>query len=277
MDLSTSRLLQNEKNQLSIQPCSWKKRFYDKTKHGAYKHWELERCINETNCPLDENTVANLRFLIGIRHEIEHQMTNRIDEFLSAKLQACALNFDYYISELFGSKYNLSNKLSLAIQFSPLTPEQHNALNKNPHITSNVRNFVVSFEDVLSENALTNYRYAYRILFVPITTNRKGQADQVVEFIKSDSPLAAGVDKSYALIKETEKKKYLPKEIVNLMKEKGYTRFSITKHTELWKSKNAKKPNFGYGVLVSKTWYWYEKWVAEVENYCINHEKELKN
>jgi len=34
----------------------------------------------------------NLRFLIGLRHEIEHQMTMSLDNFLSARYQACALD-----------------------------------------------------------------------------------------------------------------------------------------------------------------------------------------
>ena len=29
-----------------------KRKIYDKTKYGAYKHWELERCLNENDCPL---------------------------------------------------------------------------------------------------------------------------------------------------------------------------------------------------------------------------------
>ena len=174
-----------------------KKKIYDKTKYGAYKHWELERCLNENDCPLDGDTITNLKFLIGVRHEIEHQMTDKVDEFLSAKLQACALNFDFYICKLFGDKYNLSKELSLAIQFSPLTLEQRDTLHENSHITSNVRNFVVAFEDVLSEEALASSRYAYRVLFVPINAKRKGQADQVVEFIKSDSPLAEGIEKTW--------------------------------------------------------------------------------
>lgn len=253
-----------------------KKKVYDKTKYGAYKHWELERCLNEKDCPLDSDTITNLRFLIGVRHEIEHQMTDKIDEYLSAKLQACALNFDYYICKLFGDKYNLSNELSLAIQFSPLTPEQRETLHDNSHITSNVKNFVVDFEDVLSDEALASSRYAYRVLFVPINAKRKGQADQVVEFIKSDSPLAEGIEKTYAVLKETEKRKYLPSEIVSLMKEKGYKNFSINKHTELWKARNAKDPKHSYGVLISKTWYWYETWLKEVQQYCEAHSDELK-
>ena len=93
---------------------------YDKTKYGAYKYWELERCLNDNNCPLDGNTKNNLKFLIGIRHEIEHQMTNKIDEYISAKLQACAINYDYYIKKLFGDKYAINDSLALTIQFSPL-------------------------------------------------------------------------------------------------------------------------------------------------------------
>lgn len=204
-------------------------------------------------------------------------MTDKIDEFLSAKLQACALNFDYYICKLFGAKYNLSKELSLAIQFSPLTPEQRDTLHDNSHITSNVKNFVVDFEDVLSDEALSSSRYAYRVLFVPINAKRKGQADQVVEFVKSDSPLAEGIEKTYAVLKETEKRKFLPGEIVSLMKEKGYDKFSINKHTELWKSRNAKDPRYSYGVPISKTWYWYETWLKEVEKYCETHIDELKS
>src|SRR3989339_2159901 len=67
---------------------------FDRTKSGAYKYWELERCLNDDSCPLDSVTKINLRFMIGIRHEIEHQMTKRIDSTFSAKFQANCLNFN---------------------------------------------------------------------------------------------------------------------------------------------------------------------------------------
>ena len=50
-----------------------KKKVYDKTKHGAYKHWELERCLDCQDSPIDSITASNLKFLIGIRHEIEQK------------------------------------------------------------------------------------------------------------------------------------------------------------------------------------------------------------
>ena len=250
------------------------RKFYDRTKYGAYKHWELERCLNDDACPLDPDTKTNLRFLIGIRHEIEHQMTDKIDEFLSAKLQACAINFDYYISLLFGEKYRMSEELALVIQFAPLTPDQGNSLRDNEHITTNIRNYVVDFEDNLTDETLRSSKYAYRVLFVPITAKRERQADRVIEFVKPDSELAAGIDKTIALINELEKPKYLPGQIVELMKEKGFSKFTVNKHTDLWKSRNAKKDS-RFGVMVAKTWYWYQAWVNEVENYCREHKEQL--
>ena len=132
-------------------------------------------------------------------------------------------------------------------------------------------------QSIKERGVLTAIRYAYRVLFVPINAKRQGQADQVVEFIKSDSPLAEGLEKTYAVIKETEKKKYLPGEIVRLMKNKGYDKFSINKHTELWKSHDAKNPKFSYGVSIANTWYWYETWVHKVEENCEAHKNELKS
>src|SRR5688572_18099135 len=51
-----------------------KNRRFHRTAKGAYKYWELERCLNEKPCPVDRDAANNLRFLIGVRHEIEHQM-----------------------------------------------------------------------------------------------------------------------------------------------------------------------------------------------------------
>ena len=89
-----------------------------KTKHGADKHWELEHCLSAQGCPLNDATKANLKFLIEIRHEIEHQMTRRIDDFISAKLQACCLNFNSAIKALFGAEYGLDRELGVALQFA---------------------------------------------------------------------------------------------------------------------------------------------------------------
>ena len=118
------------------------KKTYDRTKGGAYKHWELERCLNDSNCPLDANTQKNLKFLIGLRHEIEHQMTTRIDESLSAKFQACCLNFNRYAKSLFGGKYGIDKHLAFSLQFSSLNKEQVEQLSLESDLPTHIASFI---------------------------------------------------------------------------------------------------------------------------------------
>lgn len=106
------------------------------------------------------------------------------------------------------------------------------------------------------------------MLFVAKTVNHKGQADEVIEFLKSDSPLAQDINKTYAVIKEVERPKYLPSEVVRKMKDEGFPTFTIAKHAELWRELDAKGPSKGYGVQIAKTWYWYEQWVEVVRTHC---------
>lgn len=248
---------------------SGKRRVFDKTKHGAYKYWELERCLSDGGSPIDRDTANNLRFLIGLRHEIEHQMTTRIDDVLSARFQACCLNYNEYIKKIFGDDNGIEKHLSFSLQFSTISTEQKELLEEQPGLPANIHGYIQDFDAGLTDEEFANPHYAYRILFVPKTANRKGQADRVIEFVKSDSPLAEAVNKEYAVIKETEKKKYLPKQVVDLMKSEGYPGFSIHYHTQLWQTQDAKNPAKGYGTIVAgKVWHWYERWVDVVRNHC---------
>lgn len=246
-----------------------KRRQFDKTKHGANKYWELERCLNDQSSPVDQNVANNLRFLIGLRHEIEHQMTTRIDDILSARFQACALNYNEYIKKLFGSDSGIEKHLSFSLQFSTISTEQKELLEEHHDLPANIQGYIKDFDSELSDDEFSSPHYAYRILFVPKTANRKGQADRVIEFVKSDSLLAEKINKDYVVIKETEKKKYLPKQVVDIMKNEGFLGFSLHHHTKLWKANDAKSPAKGYGTMVAGTfWHWYETWVEVVRRHC---------
>ncbi|BDA71707.1 hypothetical protein CAL7716_058730 [Calothrix sp. PCC 7716] len=249
---------------------------YERTKAGAYKHWELERCLNETNCPVDKDTSNNLRFLIFLRHEIEHQMTSRIDNYLSARFQACCLNFNYYIKLLFGENQGIDKHLGFSLQLSTITEYQSDALTKAEELPKHIQRFIEGFDGELSENEFNSSKFAYRVFFVAKTANKKGHADQVIEFIKADSPLAENINKTYTVIKETERPKYLPKDVVKIMQKEGFLRFSMNEHTKLWKEMDAKSLSKGFGVQVVNTWYWYESWIQEVRKYCERFREQYK-
>ena len=246
-----------------------KRREFHRTKHKAFKYWELERCLNEKKSPIDKDTANNLRFLIGLRHEIEHQMTTRLDDILSARFQACCLNYNRYIKKLFGDESGIEKHLSFSLQFSTISGEQKTALKDHPDLPPNIQGYILDFDAALTEEEFANPHYAYRILFVPKTANRKGQADRVIEFVKSDSPLAASVNREYAMIKETEKRKFLPKQVVDRMNAEGFPKFKMHHHTDFWKAQDAKDPAKGYGTLVAgKIWHWYDNWISEVRKHC---------
>lgn len=244
-----------------------RKRF-DKTSKGAFKYWELERCLNDKASPVDKAAANNLRFLIGLRHEIEHQMTNRLDEQLSARFQACCLNYNDLIKQLFGDEFGIDKHLSFSLQFSAISSDQVEALHDAVGLPAHIQAFINAFDSELTEAEFNDPRFAYRVLFVPKTVNRKGQADKVIEFIKADSELAKDVNKHYAVVKETEKTKYLPNQVVEKMQASGYPRFTMHSHTQLWKEQDARHQSKGLGVLVVKTWYWYQPWLEIVESHC---------
>ncbi len=251
-----------------------KRRVFEKTRHGAYKHWELQRCLNDKESPIDRDTANNLNFLIGIRNEIEHQMTFRIDSSLSAKFQACCLNYNEYLKELFDEKHGIDKHLAFSLQFSSISQEQLESLPSVEEMPSHINGFIDDFEKHLSYDEYNSPRFAYRVLFVPKTANRKGQADKVIEFIKADSPLAENVNKAYAVIKEkeTEKMKYLPSQIVDLMHKDGYKLFKMHHHTALWKEHDARNSTKDYGTMVAgKYWHWYGNWVDVVKKHCRKH------
>ena len=238
-----------------------------KTKKGEDKYWELSKCLNARNCPIDDGTKRNLNFLIDIRHEIEHRMTTRIDGALSAKLQACCLNFNRTLKELFGDQYGLDGDLSFALQFSGISMSQKRELFGTGGLPPHVEAVRASFEDGLTKEQYNDQSYAYRVLFVPKVVNKKAQADEVVEFVPADSDEAASLNRVY--LKEIDRPKYRPGLVVEKMRDEGFSRFGMSQHTELWKALSAKDPSKRYGVETeSDGWRWYERWVDAVRQHC---------
>lgn len=249
---------------------------YHRTKRGAYKYWELERCLNENESPIDNVTSSNLRFLIGLRHEIEHQMTTKIDEYLSARFQSCCLNYNLFIKKLFDDKYAIDRHLSVSLQFSTINEEQTEKLKEFTDLPKNIATYINDFDDKLTDELYNDIRFSYRVLYVPKSANNKGQADKVIEFIPANTPEAEGLNKEYVLIKEKEKQKHLPSNIVTLMNEKGFPKFSMHKHTKLWKKMDGKNPAKNFGVSVEGAWYWYDHWLKIVEEYCVKNKIQLE-
>ncbi|WP_428667632.1 DUF3644 domain-containing protein [Reyranella sp.] len=240
-----------------------------KTTGGADKYWDLAQCLKHLKCPIDQGAQTNLAFLLGIRHEIEHRSTSRIDDAISAKLQACCINFNDSIKGLFGAQYALERRLPIALQFVTFNLDQRTLLKKAGTMPRHVETMMDAFEQQLTPEQRADPRFAFRVFMVHKTANRAPGADLAVELVPPGSDIA---EKFNLALKEVEKRKYLPNEIVKIMVAEGCSRFTMDSHTRLWKRLVAKEAAKGYGaVAVGKQWCWYETWLNRVREECQEH------
>ena len=202
---------------------------FQRTKNGAIYHWSLEDCLDSADCPLDDIVKKNIRFLIGIRHEIEHQMTRRIDDQLSAKFQASALNFNNTIKKSFGKRYRLDSEQAFSIQFASISEDTARELMAQADLPQHIQTYIVQYENGLTQAEYDDPRFSYRVAFVRKTSNAKSAADKVVEFVPAGSDTGVAINKVF--LKETEKVKYRPSTIVKQMKAEGFAKFSMQQHT----------------------------------------------
>ncbi len=233
-----------------------RKKFY-KTKYGADKFWDLAKCLNCEHCPLSDPIKDNIKFLMGIRHEIEHQMTSKIDDSISAKFQACCINYNKSIKDIFGNDFGLDKTISVALQLFAFGEDQVSQLKLASNLPKNLVNFISDFENGLVSKS--DPLYSYRVIYTRDKVNHKNQADKAIRFIDEDS--LEGKEIHNVLLKNVEKAKFLPSEIVKRAQDSGFSSFNMHKHTELWKKKDAKNPKKQYGAMVANHWYWYENWM----------------
>lgn len=171
-------------------------------------------------------TKANLRFLHGLRNEIEHHMPPSLDEYLASRYLACALNFEYWLTRLFGDRYSLRANVALALQFGDL---HHGETSVPPlALPDRINNYIHDYERALPPEEFESERYKLSLLFVKVAVGKPGQADRAIQFLSADDPRAAALDREQVVIRETERPKFGAKQIVALMQKEGYAAPSMT-------------------------------------------------
>ena len=233
------------------------------TEDGRPKHWELARCLSVNECPLASAVKLNLHYLIEVRNEIEHRMSDNIDRYVEPKLQACALNFETALVTWFGQQCSIAEDLAFAIQFAEISLQGNAGIvgaKQLPDVITTVNKLI---ENIMSDSDYNDPRYSYRVYVAPRTVNNRGKADQAFVF----APAGSNIEMA---IREVERPKYTAGQIVEKMQKEGYVTFSMYGKggfVPFWKSLEAKKPGKGYGVQIAGAWYWYEAMVVEVRSF----------
>jgi hypothetical protein len=241
------------------------------TNQGAERYWELGKCLRHEKCPIPRGAIRNMEFLLELRHEIEHRSTNRIDDAVSAKLQACCLNFNDALKQLFGAQYGLEKRLPIALQFITFDINQRAILKKASTLPPNVEAMMDAFHELLTPEEQDDPNFAYRVIFVPKLAKRASTADLAIEFVKADTAEAREMNRVF--LRDVDRRRYTAKEIVTIMHKEGYLHFGLSQHTTLWKNLNAKDPSKGFGRIgdYKNTWVWYDSWLTQVRAHCHEH------
>lgn len=239
-----------------------------RTKEGAPKYLELGACLRHRRAPISAGAKRNLEFLLEIRHEIEHRSTTRIDDQLSAKLQAACLNFNDAIKDWFGVQYGLEKRLPIAMQFVTFSQNQRSALKRASKLPANIEASIDNFECALSDEEYGDPAYRYRVAFVPIVKQRESAADTAIQFHKLGSDEAQAIHEIH--LKEVDKLRLPAARVVAMINNSGYPRFKMSDHTKLWQKLNAKREGAHYGKMgdYKKTWVWFDSWVERVLEHC---------
>ncbi|MGE0061674.1 MAG: DUF3644 domain-containing protein [Xanthobacteraceae bacterium] len=228
---------------------------------GSIRYWDLKECVSKESAKLDIDTKNNLEFLIGLRNQVEHKKAAGLDSYLSARYQACALNFNFYLKKLHGDKFGLDHNLALSLQFAELDQSQEKIIkDKEDMIPKGIISYISAFDSRLSTAEIESQRFAYRLLFVRVAAKRKGQADRVIEFIDPNSELAQNISREYWVKEETERPKLSATQVVKKVRSEGFSDFGMHQHTLFWKEHDGKNPARGFGTMVVKSWYWYQHW-----------------
>lgn len=227
--------------------------------------------MRDARCPVPKGAIINLEFLLALRHEIEHRSTNRIDDAVSAKLQACCINFNDSIKSLFGAQFGLERRLPIALQFVTFSADQRSIFKKASDLPQHIATMMDAFHQELTEEQQADSRFAYRVAFIPKTGNRASNADLAVEFVTPDS--AEGREINDVLLKEVDKRCFTASQIVKVMRDEGFPKFGQHNHTVLWRDLDAKNPAKGFGKPgdYPNTWIWYESWLTRVRAHCQEH------
>ena len=173
------------------------------------------------------------------------------------------------LKKLCGERARLDRDVSIAVQLAGIDRDQRNMLLKDMDLPASFVAAQAAFERDLPEEITRDERYAWRVMMVHKNTNSKGAADEMVEFVKPGSDIEGEINR--VLIKEMEKRKYLPTEIVKEVQARGFPRFTQHQHSLHVKQTKAKDESKPFGTFVDiakKDWRWYGTWLNHVADFC---------
>jgi len=192
----------------------------------------LSQMLDRQDCPLSKGMKDNLRTLKILRDDVEHKLIGRADTRWLGLFQACCLNFDKAICELFGSRLTLSHDLSFAIQFTKMNLEQLATLNRY-EIPAHIDAIDARLTEGMTKAQIADLEYQFRVVY---TLDAVTKSRAHFQFVLPES--AEGKDIRNVLVQHKladHLYPHKPGEVVSQVYQKTGKAFTSHNHTQAWR------------------------------------------
>jgi len=205
----------------------------------------LSQMVEKRDCPLSEGIKNNLRSMKTIRDDVEHLLLKKTDLKWQGLYQACCLNFEKTICQMFGDHLSLADELSFALQFTKADFEQVSQLSRF-EIPAHIEAIDARRMEGLSEDQLNDLEYQFRVIY---TFDSASKSKSHIQFVNPDSE--EGKEIRTVLVKTKtadDLYPFKPGKIPRIVSEETGQKFTSHNHTQAWKlykvrpENNSKEP-----------------------------------
>jgi hypothetical protein len=192
----------------------------------------LSTLLRRNDCPLSQGIKNNLGSLKAIRDDVEHKLMGASDATWQTLFQACCLNFDKTIRDLFGEQLSLQNELGVALQFAKLNVDQI-ATVEQYGVPQHIAALDARLRGELDDEQLHDLEYRFRVVYT-LDSASKSQAH--IRFVHPGSD--EGQQIRNILVKDRpadELYPHKPDKVRILVSERAGKAFTSHNHTQAWK------------------------------------------
>lgn len=191
----------------------------------------LSDMLKRSDCPLSEEIKLNLKGVKIIRDKVEHLLLGRADLRWSTLYQACCLNFDKMLCQLFGADLTLSKDLSLALQFAKLSIEQAKELNKYD-VPADIAAIDALITEGMSQEQINNTEFQFKVIY---TFSSASKGSSHFQFVSPET--AEGKEIHNVLSKKVPADELFPHKpgaVISQVAKASGKKFNSADHTRAW-------------------------------------------
>lgn len=197
----------------------------------------LSQMVVRGDCPLSQGMKDNLNSIKKIRDAVEHVLFRRADAKFLSVFQACCLNFDAKLCELFGEEKTLKSDLSFSLQFAKLDFGQLAKLSQYD-VPESIEAVDKELEEELGVGRLSDLEYRFRVVYT-LENSTKSKAH--IKFVHPNDVEAEEIKN--VLIKHEVSDKLWPHKAgvaTALIAARSGKEFSTHNHTQAWRKFDAR-------------------------------------